>query len=160
MKLACGSSPARSSAHASTSAPYSRSSRTTSVWPFSHAARIASSKIDLAATLLPWISLRNSSTSPRLDASNIFIFISNVVCWASGSHIVSCEGGPRSVPRGLELGARGGLGRALPGRSTGVLSHGRGRADGFSGPPAGAAPRNEGLLVFVRGRDTVCASDV
>ena len=59
---------------------------------------------------------------------------------------MSCEGGPRSVPRGLELGARGGLGRALPGRSTGVLSHGRGRADGFSGPPAGAAPRNDGLL--------------
>ena len=27
-----------------------------------------------------------------------------------------------------------------------MLSHGRGRADGFSGPPAGAAPRNDGLL--------------
>ena len=68
-----------------------------------------------------------------------------------GSHLRdTCEGGPRSVPRGLELGARGGLGRALPGRSTGVLSHGRGRADGFSGPPAGAAPRKRRVARVVR----------
>ena len=63
----------------------------------------------------------------------------------------TCEGEPRSVPRGLELGARGGLGTRPTGSiGRGALARAVAAPDGFSGPPAGAAPRNRRVARVVR----------